>query len=78
MYKRSVNPFADLSIDSDDDFEKPEIHPLAKLIKYRFGYWYDGKLTSYEINKMKEEMDNIKTKLAKYESQVGDKLDELY
>ena len=52
MYKRSVNPFADLSIDSDDDFEKPEIHPLAKLIKYRFGYWYDGKLTSYEINKM--------------------------
>ena len=78
MYKRSVNPFADLSIDSDDDFEKPEIHPLAKLIKYRFGYWYDGKLTSYEINKMKEEMDNIKTKLAKYESQVGDTLDELY
>jgi hypothetical protein len=78
MYNRSNNPFADLYVDSDDEFEKPEVHPTATLIKFRFSHWYYGKLTSYEINKIKEEMIKCKTNRDKYRSLVSDELTNLY
>ena len=35
------NIFSELYIDSDEEFDKPEIHHVAKLIKYRFSCWYN-------------------------------------
>ena len=44
--------------------------PIAKLIKSRFGPWYTGKLTIYEINSIKEEMDKVKNNLDTYEDEI--------
>lgn len=63
---------------SDNEFEKPVVHPTAKLIKHRFSSWYTGKLTWREINEIKHKMDNIKNKLDKYTSSVSDELKKLY
>ena len=63
---RCNNRFSELYIDSDEEFDRPEIHPVAKLIKYRFGCWYDGNLTCYEIEKLKEKMLKYKEDKEKY------------
>lgn len=44
--------------------------PVAKLIKSRFGPWYTGKLTIYEINSIKEKMDKVKNNLEAYEDEI--------
>lgn len=51
-------------------WESLEPSPIAKLINQRFGYWYTGKLTIYEINSIKEKMDKVKNDLDTYEDKV--------
>jgi len=64
---RCNNRFSELYIDSDEEFDKPEIHPVAaKLIKYRFDSWYNGNLTCYEIEKLKEKMLKCEEEKEKY------------
>ena len=46
--------------------------PIARLISGRFGQWYDGKLTIYEINAIKEKMDKAKYELDAYRDKVWD------
>ena len=49
-----------------------EPHHIAKLIKYRFGSYYDGILTIYELNKIKENADKAKKILDNYSDKVFD------
>ena len=49
-----------------------EPHHIAKLIKYRFGSYYDGILTIYELNKIKENADKAKKILDDYSDKVFD------
>ena len=70
MYIRSINPFSQLFTNSEDEFEKPEIHPVAKLIKYRFSHRYDGKLTLNELDKLKQNMIAAKNRFINYKLEV--------
>ena len=66
------NRFSELYIDSDEEFDRPEIHPVAKLIKYRFDCWYNGNLTCYEIEKLKEKMLKCEEEKDKYYNGIYD------
>jgi uncharacterized membrane-anchored protein YhcB (DUF1043 family) len=54
----------------DGKWEMLGSSPTAKLIKERFSHWYDGKLTIYEINAIKEEMDKAKYELDKFRDEI--------
>jgi len=47
-----------------------KVHPIAKLIKYRFSSFYDGVLTIYELNRIKENADKAKKILDDYSYKV--------
>jgi len=46
--------------------KRHDVHPTAKLIKFRFGSWYDGKVTKYELERMKEQMEKAEKVLCDY------------
>lgn len=49
---------------------KSDSHPLAYLVRKRFGDYYYGKLTIYEINALKERMIEAENNLENYISKV--------
>lgn len=49
---------------------KLDSHPLAYLVRKRFGGYYYGKLTIYEINSLKEQMIEAENNLENYRSMV--------
>ena len=49
---------------------KCDSHPIAYLIRYRFGDRYYGKLTIYELDSLKERMTNAKRELEAYRTDV--------
>jgi hypothetical protein len=50
--------------------ERHNFHPVAKLIKNRFGPWYNGPLTVYELDVIKEKMEKAEKQLRDYEKEV--------
>lgn len=52
-------------------------HPVAKLIRERISWLYDGKLLWREINKMKERIDKLKNALREYEDEVSPRMAKL-
>jgi uncharacterized membrane-anchored protein YhcB (DUF1043 family) len=61
-------PYSDIL--NGSKWKSLDISPVAKLIKSRFGPWYTGKLTIYEINSIKEKMDKVKNNLDTYEDEI--------
>ena len=51
--------------------------PIARLISERFSNWYDGKLTIYEIDAIKEKMDKAENDLDRYRDEIRDNRYEL-
>jgi len=52
--------------------KRRDVHPTAKLIKFRFGSWYDGKVTKYELDRMKEQMEKAEKVLCDYKKEIYD------
>jgi len=80
MQNKRNNLFSDLMYDSEDEYtphykfsSSLEVSPVAKLIYYRFGPHYQGKLTCYELNEIKEKMLKAKAELNEKEN-MNDKI----
>lgn len=52
--------------------------PVANLVEFRFGNWYDGKLTIYELNTMKEKIENKRKSLENYREKMRPRLSQLH
>ena len=51
--------------------------PVANLIEFRFGDWYNGKLTIYELNTMKEKIEKKRKSLENYTEKMWPRLSQV-